>query len=150
MREAVQVSSLQDDCGTGAGGFLADGPGEADELADGAGDGAGELTPLTPADPAGVIVGEAVPRKAALSCGAGDGLARMSSHVQSSPAYPPISFSKAAQRSCSFCKSGGRGGSSAEPGKTIYVIFRSLAGRLYGFDRGSSSLQIRNEASPIL
>ena len=106
----------QDDCGSGAGEFLADGPGEAEALGDGAGD--------------GVSVAEAVPREEALSRGEGDGLARTSSHAQSSPVYPPISFSRAAQRSCSFCKSGGPGGSSAEPGKTMYVIFRSLAGRL--------------------
>jgi hypothetical protein len=107
-------------------------PGEDEGLEDGPGD--------------DVAVGEAVPRGETLSCGdaegeveaegegegdgEGDGLASRSSQVQSSPAYPPISLSKAAQRSCSFCKSGGPGVSSAEPGKTRYVIFRSLAGRL--------------------
>src|SRR5208282_3368176 len=108
----TKIERSQDDCGSGAGEFLADGPGEAEEPGD------------------GVSVGEAAPGEEAFSRGEGDGLARTSSHAQSSPVYPPISFSRAAQRSCSFCKSGGPGGSSAEPGKTIYVIFRSLAGRL--------------------
>ena len=112
----LSIETLQDGCGSGAGAFLGDGPGEAEEPGDGVGD--------------GVSVGEAAPGEEALSRGEGDGLARMSSHAQSSPVYPPISFSRAAQRSWSFCKSGGPGGSSAEPGKTIYVIFRSLAGRL--------------------
>ena len=112
----LTIETLQDGCGSGAGEFLADGPGEAGEPGDGVGD--------------GVSVGEAAPGEEALSRGEGDGLARMSSHAQSSPVYPPISFSRAAQRSWSFCKSGGPAGSSAEPGKTIYVIFRSLAGRL--------------------
>ena len=49
----------------------------------------------------------------------GDGLARISSHVQSSPLYPPMSLSRLEQRSCSFGKSGGPGNSSAEPGNTI-------------------------------
>jgi hypothetical protein len=51
--------------------------------------------------------------------GEGDGLARMSSHDQSSPVYPPISLKRVEQRSCNFGKSGGPGDSSAEPGKTI-------------------------------
>src|SRR5271165_4659769 len=115
-RCTIGMVDSQDGCGSGAGEFLTDGPGEAEELGDGVWD--------------GVSVGEAAPGEEALSRGEGDGLARMSSHAQSSPVYPPISFSRAAQRSWSFCKSGGPGGSSAEPGKTIYVIFRSLAGRL--------------------
>ena len=75
----------QDDDGSGPGEFLADGPGEAEEPGASAGDGVG--------------VAESVPREEALSRGAGDGLARTSSHAQSSPVYPPISFSRAAQRS---------------------------------------------------
>lgn len=51
--------------------------------------------------------------------GEGDGLARISSHDQSSPMYPPISLKRVEQRSCSLGKSGGPAGSSAEPGKTI-------------------------------
>src|SRR5260370_36282453 len=80
-----RVEKSQDDAGSGPGEFLADGPGEAEELGDGAGDGVG--------------VAAAVPREAALSRGEGDGLARTSSHAQSSPVYPPISFSRTAQRS---------------------------------------------------
>ena len=50
--------------------------------------------------------------------GEGNGFDRISSHVQRSPLYPPISFRRVEQRSCNLCKSGGPGGSSAEPGKT--------------------------------
>lgn len=103
-----QDRETQFDDGSGTEEFLADGPGDADALEDGCGEGVG--------------VGEAVPRGETLSCGVGqgegDGLASTSSHVQSSPVYPPISLSRAAQRSRSFCKSGGPGVSSAEPGKT--------------------------------
>src|SRR5580693_4396962 len=71
----LTIETLQDGCGSGAGEFLADGPGEAGEPGDGVGD--------------GVSVGEAAPGEEALSRGEGDGLARMSSHAQSSPVYPP-------------------------------------------------------------
>jgi len=68
-------------------------------------------------DPAGD--GEEIADAVAAGDGVGVGFDRMSSQVQRSPLYPPISFSSDEQRSCSFCKSGGPGGSSAVPGKTI-------------------------------
>ena len=86
----VCAETPQDECGSGAGEFLADGPGEAGEAGE-PGVGVGD----------GVCVGEAAPGEEALSRGEGDGSARMSSHAQSSPVYPPISFSRAAQRSWS-------------------------------------------------
>jgi hypothetical protein len=137
--------------GRGAwGGVLAGGVGLADtvplglglgnaKVADGDAENAGEDVDVGLADGEGVGVGVGV---------GGGGI--IFSQWCSGTLAPPISLTNASQRAWSFSKSGGPNGLSAVPGKTKYVTFRSLTGRLYGVDSPLICFAIRSDASPTL
>jgi hypothetical protein len=98
----------------------------------------------------GTGVGELDEAGAGDGGGSGGGGGVRSGHEKTSPVVPPSSSRNIVHRSRHFGRSGTPNGLSAVPGKTMYVTFRSLTGRLMELDRLLMALQMRMDASPIL